>query len=255
MRELLGKVTSVEVEPKRKRKVLDEKMVPESSDLEQSLLDGIDKAISRVIVPRYKKNNGFHPSTTNECARYAVYLFRGIELPQTHSPQVQRIFDNGHAMHERVTGYFKEMGILVHDEYPISHKNPPLEGTLDAIIEWDGPKVVEIKSIGDAGFIYRKLYHKPKDEHYRQIQLYMHSTGIFEGFLLYENKNTQELLPIHVHYDEPFILKLFKKYDKIYGAYEKGILPARPYKSTSVKCERCQLKEHCFSDPDEGQKI
>lgn len=231
------------------------KIVPKESDLEKALVAGIDEVIARDIQTKYRKQTGFSPSATNLCPRYHVYLFRGIDLPATHNSRVQRIFDNGNSTHERIYSYLEKMGILLEKEFRVEHPDPPINSYIDGIIDWDGHKVLEIKSISEAGFTYRRLFHKPKDDHYHQIQLYMHITGLDEGFVLYENKNNQEILPILVEYNEEFVEKVLKKFRKIYKAYTDDKLPVRPYKQSGEKCQNCALLKHCWSDPDVGEKI
>ena len=55
------------------------------------------------------------------------------------------------------------------------------------------------------------MLNKPKDEHYRQAQIYMECLNLDSGFVIYENKNNQQILPIFIERDQPFIDKLFKK--------------------------------------------
>ena len=103
------------------------------------------------------------------------------------------------------------MGILLKEEVPISYDDPPISGTADGIINFDGKKLIELKSISDAGFAYRRTYNKPKDDHVRQAQIYMHCLDLPSGFVIYENKNNQEILPIYIKRDDEFIEKLFKR--------------------------------------------
>lgn len=223
-------------------------------DMEEALADAIDKSIKeKHIVPRTRQIGGFHPSTTNECGRYAVYLFRGVTYQPKYDARTQRIFDNGHATHDRIYKYLDEMGILLECEIPVQHDDPPIEGTADGIIEWEGRKLIELKSIADQGFMLRKAHHKPKDDHYRQAQIYMRCLDLDGGFVIYENKNNQEILPIYVERNNDFIDKLFKKYAKIYSIYKEGNLPKRPYKQiTSTTCRMCDLAEMCWSDKEDG---
>lgn len=220
------------------------------AELELALVEAIDNQLSKRNAPIIKKVSGFHPSYTNQCARYWYYLFEGTELETSFSPQTHRIFDNGHAVHERLYSYLREMGILVAEEIAVSYNNPPIEGTADGIIDLDGPKLIELKSISNEGFHYRSIYKKPKDEHYRQAQIYMRCLNLDSGFVIYENKNNQEILPIFIERDDKFIDKLFKKYDSIYQSYVKGEKPERPYKSSSAKCAACDLRDKCWNDGD-----
>ena len=218
------------------------------NELENSLNKSIDDALIKRNKPEFKKVIGFHPSYTNQCSRYWYYMFEGVPITPDFRAQTLRIFDNGHAVHDRLYGYFKEMGILVAEEIPVSYSSPPIEGTADGIINWHGEKLIELKSISSEGFHYRKLYNKPKDEHYRQAQIYMECLNLDSGFVIYECKNNQEILPIYVEKDQPFIDKLFKKYREIYGNYINGSIPDRPYKRTSKHCSDCNLSALCWGE-------
>jgi len=158
-------------------------------EIRKELTEGIDEHLAKRNTPNFKQVSGFHPSYTNQCARYWFYLFNGVEITPSFNPQTYRIFDNGHAVHNRLYGYFRDMGVLLEEEIPVKWGTPPIEGTADGIIEWNGRKLIELKSISTEGFHYRKLYNKPKDEHYRQAQIYMKCLDLDSGYVIYENKN------------------------------------------------------------------
>lgn len=216
-------------------------------DIVSDLLKTIDDHLEKRNAPETKKVGGFHPSYTNQCSRYWYYLFEGTEMTTTFRPQTYRIFDNGHAVHERLYSYLREIGILVAEEIPVTHDDPPIEGTADGIIDLDGHKLIELKSISNEGFHYRKLHNKPKDDHFRQAQIYMRCLDLPSGLVIYENKNNQEILPIFVERDDAFIDKLFKKYKGIYEAFLNQEIPTQPYKRSSAKCADCALADKCWS--------
>lgn len=226
-----------------------EQKAPEGK-VEISLEVAIDEHLEKRNSPSFKKVNGFHPSYTNQCSRYWYYLFEGTEVTSSFRPQTYRIFDNGHAVHERLYSYFREMGILVAEEIPVDYKEPPIEGTADGIIDWYGHKLIELKSISSEGFHYRQLYNKPKDEHYRQAQIYMRCLDLPSGYVIYENKNNQEILPIHIERDDQFIDKLFVKYNKIYTNFLDKKIPKQPYKRSSANCSSCDLAAMCWGEGD-----
>lgn len=172
------------------------KPTPEPKDpnyisiLAGELVETADKYLGDKSQPYFRKSNGFSPSATNECARRFVYLMGGVEIVPDVGPQLRRIFDNGDSVHERIVKYFREANILLATEERILSKPVPISGYIDAIVELDAtPFIVEIKSINDRGFEARKQMQKPKDDHYKQIQLYMHVRGIHQGLVWYENKN------------------------------------------------------------------
>ena len=228
----------------------------DGEELSELLVKSIDDFLNERNTTDLKRVDGFHPSYTNQCARYWVYLFRGVEAVTDFAPQTYRIFDNGHAVHDRIYSYLSNMNILKHEEIPVTLDDPPIRGTSDGVITFHGDKLIELKSISDAGFAYRKIYNKPKDDHVRQAQIYLRCLNLDSGFVIYENKNNQELLPIYIEKDDTFIDKLFTKYRKIYDAFLNDKLPTRPYKSIASKqCASCNVREFCWSDEDAGTKI
>lgn len=218
-----------------------------ASALEKGLVSAIDDHLFKRNTPTFKQVKGFHPSYTNQCARYWYYLFNGVSVETSFSAQTHRIFDNGHSVHNRLYSYFRDMGILLQEEISVNYDNPPIEGTADGIINWYGERLIELKSISSEGFHYRQIYKKPKDEHYRQAQIYMECLNLDGGFVIYENKNNQEILPIYIDKDQAFIDKLFAKYRDIYGNYVNQSIPEHPYKITSKNCQSCDLRSMCWS--------
>jgi hypothetical protein len=221
------------------------------------LVESIDSHLAKRNGVELKRVEGFHPSYTNQCGRYWVYLFRGVSANVDFASQTYRIFDNGHAVHDRLYSYLSGMGILTEEEIPVESEDPPIRGTADGIINFHGKQLIELKSISDVGFSYRKIYNKPKDDHYRQAQIYMRCLNLDSGFVIYENKNNQEILPLYMERDDEFIDKLYKKYRKIYKNFIDGdVLPGRPYKSIASKqCSWCNVKEFCWKDEDGGKRI
>jgi CRISPR/Cas system-associated exonuclease Cas4 (RecB family) len=244
----------------------DVKLEPDGDDLAAALGEAIDQSIKDSLNGRHRTVKGFHASETNECPRYLVYMFRGVWQPSHDNARLQRIFDNGHGMHKRMGDVFERMGIVKGLEIPVNtvikwtdkkgvEWDIPIESTCDGIINWGEDAIIEFKSIGDAGFVQRRIFKKAKPDHIRQVQIYMKATNLKKAYILYENKNTQAILIFEIDYDEEFIDKLFKKYGKIYKAFKDGKLPERYSSPSSEKCKYCNLKKDCWADNDAGVKI
>lgn len=227
---------------------------PIYDDIESSLKKAVDEALARDTY--FEKQSGtFAPSGTNQCPRFMVYRFTGYNHHEEFRGQTIRIFDNGNDLEDRAIEYFKDMGVYLDSNIEVSLDKPPIRGFIDILIAWNGPKIIECKSINDGGFAKVKAMHKPKDEHYRQIQSYFACTDYVDGFVLYINKNTQEYLPLYVKKDEEFLAKMFEKYGIIYNVHLEGNLPARPYKQTSTNCKRCPAYKHCWEDSNDGVPV
>lgn len=230
--------------------------IPEDmDDLAGSLARAIDAALEGENGVIWKQSDGFAASMNNDCLRYLGYRLRGFEQNIQHSAQLKRIFDNGHSFEDRVQKYFDSLGIIIDRELKLRNEDPPLTGYVDFLIDWDGPKPVELKTTNEMGFQYRQNYKKPSDSHYRQLQVYLEVGGWDSGFVLYENKNNQEIKIFHVVKNQEFIDKLFAKWHKIYDAHKQNILSIRPYKQTSKKCQQCDAYSYCWNDPIEGKKL
>jgi hypothetical protein len=225
------------------------------NELEQSLVKAIDKQLEAANGTFWKQSDTFAPSGTNQCARYMVYRLKGFQQQIDFSGRTRRIFDIGNRVEDFLGETFLSLGILLDEQIEIKIEDPPVRGFCDFLIDWDGPKPVECKSINDAGFVWRKNYRKPKDEHYRQFQFYLEAMDMDEGFLIYICKNDSAMLPLLIKRDPVFIAKTLKKYDKIYKVFKDGNIPVRPYKETSEKCQRCDARSHCWSDGEEGIKV
>ncbi len=248
---------------------IENRQIPEGAedeDLALSLKKAIDANILEGLTGTKRTIKGFHPSNTTECPRYLVYMFRGEWLPPHNNPRLQRIFDTGHSMHKRMGDYFEKMGIVVALEKSVNttlyhidkdgKKWPvPIEGTCDGIIDWNGHKVIEFKSISDMGFAQRRVFGKPKPDHVRQTQIYLAALDLQIGYVIYENKNNQEILIFEVERDQVFLDKLFKKYAKIFKTFKDGKLPTRYKSPTCANCQYCNLNKKCWSDSDEGIKM
>ncbi len=221
--------------------------VESDDDCEITLAKAIDKYLTSRNARREKKLDGFHPSNHSTCPRYWFLLFQGAEVEPKIDARLYRVFDNGHEVHERWYSYFDGMGVLVEKEKKIRVEDPvPISGTVDAIIDWGGKKVVEVKSISQEGFDLRKFYKKPKKDHVEQLQVYLSVLEIDIGLIIYESKNTQDFKIFRVDRDESIYTKRIKTWQKYYKNIQEGKLPPRPYTRTSKACSECELETYCW---------
>ena len=109
--------------------------------------EALAKEVDRFLLEKNKAENptsiktisGFHPSYGYKCKRRWVLLFQGAPIEPKFNARTIRIFDNGHAVHERWGNYFKDMGILEDREVPIRISDPvPIVGHADGILNWGG---------------------------------------------------------------------------------------------------------------------
>jgi len=166
----------------------------------------VDLGLTSLIQEGLERKNSppragvFYPSTLgNKCDRYMYMAYNGMLLWSDIPPRIQRIFDVGGAFEERFEKYLDKVKILVSRELPIKTEEPPISGRIDFIVYPDDPVPVELKTIKQEE--YKKL-RGPKPEHLMQLQLYLNMGNYKHGYILYENKNTQDWKCFRLDKDE-----------------------------------------------------
>jgi CRISPR/Cas system-associated exonuclease Cas4 (RecB family) len=82
--------------------------------------------------------------------------------------------------------------------------------------------------------------------------MYMHIKEFDEGFFVYENKNTQEILVIPIMMNDRnknIIKELFAWMSEVYDNFKDGDLPMRPFTKSSSSCKYCNIKKECWAGP------
>lgn len=238
------------------------KDAPVYTDEELSDIESFERAIDEAILSsrdqsRNVETDGFHPSSlgiaTSKCGRRNVYLLRGVEKKSTFPARVIRIFDTGHAVHERLQTLFESMDVDMQTELPINLEIPPIAGHADGALTWRGKrKLIEIKSCSDDVYMNRLKWKKPKDEHFAQANVYAYILDIDTVWIIYENKNNQSIKIFEKPTDREAAKKIIDTWHAQYLCFVDGELPVRPYKPGHSVCAGCDLREHCYSDPEIG---
>jgi len=167
--------------------------------------------------PQRKNRAGvFYPSMLGSyCMRLLYLAYNGLLPAQVIDDNVQRIFDNGSSLEERMASYFTKMDILLDREIEAKSDNPPISGRADFLLKHaDYDKIgVELKSINDKGF--EALKNRPKREHTVQLQIYLHILKLPYGVVLYENKNNQKLKAFGMLPDPEIWAQILKKCEDV----------------------------------------
>lgn len=81
--------------------------------------------------------------------------------------------------------------------------------------------------------------------------MYMKVLEIDQGFVMYENKNTQEICIIPVDMNEnneKLINDVFDWLRMVYENYRIGSLPSRSFTKSSYQCKGCPAKTECWKN-------
>lgn len=190
------------------------------------------------------------------CPRYWYLAFNEHEFQDANDAQGIANMEVGTQGHARIEKLLEDSGIPADLETEMTYDDPPIRGYIDIMIEWKGEIVVgEFKTTNNEGFMYRRSTMKPSFQHLIQLLIYLKATQKKSGFLLYENKNSQELLVIPVEMNEKneaLLESVFEWLRAVYKNYQEGELPKRPFTRKNKICKGCPLFDWCWNKQPEG---
>jgi CRISPR/Cas system-associated exonuclease Cas4 (RecB family) len=256
-----------------------------NSEEDEKFVEGLPTAINAGYLVKTKtkfvKKNNFSASGltygAGECPRYWTLAFDG-----------QITYDNSDAIgvanrtqgslgHGRIQEAIEASGLLAQDlqmdpiprkydqqthpalEFRVKTDDPPFDGYGDVMIDYKGERLVgEIKTIKNDEFEYRKINRRPKMAHLMQLLLYMKVWKMRKGVMIYENKNTHELLTLPVVVSEHYRAwaeEVFEWMKMVYKNWQEKQLPEIPYRSNSKICKVCPIQKACAEAGDGTIKI
>lgn len=190
------------------------------------------------------------------CRQQVLSLIYRQEQGEQLSVGLLRIFEEGNAIHEKWqrllirAGYSKATDLdytQLCDEYIMSF-TPDIICTVPEF--YDGPMIGEIKSVNT--FSFKKQTKHPSA--WKQCQWYMHLTGIKKGFVLSEDKNTQDFRIEVYDYDPqlvaPFISRAEEIMYRYHRAVDDGKMVKRPGEAKSPDCKMCKecaMRDACWN--------
>jgi hypothetical protein len=203
--------------------------------LSKVLSDAIDKYLLERETDE-RMLHCFHPSSLAYCPRklYEAYLLP-THVKTGQDPRLQRVFANGHDVHDRLQGYLYKTGLLVEDEVLICDTEFEICGHTDGLLNINGNfGVLELKSINKSGFMKLLV---PDPDYIIQMNVYMHCLDLDWGILLYESKDSQEFKEFLVNRDQEIIDQVLGKILYVKKYIARGYAPPR---HQSRKCEYCE---------------
>jgi CRISPR/Cas system-associated exonuclease Cas4 (RecB family) len=227
---------------------------------EKAMIEKIESGYLKDRGPKYRKKKTFSPSTlvwgNGSCARYWFYAFTGAVFSDDADAYAVANMGNGTLSHGRIQKAMADSGFLIEEEAKVINEDPPIFGFADGIVVWEGERlVIEIKTMRDEAFQYRKQDRKPPVYHLEQLLYYMKVFKMSKGLLVYEGKNSHELLILPVEINDEYIEWINQAFDwmrDVRQSWENGLKPERTYRTNSKVCKGCPVKEMCFSEGKEG---
>lgn len=235
----------------------------------QALIDKINSGYIAKRGPKHQVKKTFAPSTLvwshGECARYWYLAFEGNVFESNDTPYGVANMTAGTKSHDRIQQAMLDADIAVAyvdeeetkkegetvytTEFKVINNDPPIFGYGDAMIKWEGEEIVgEIKTMPSDAFEYFKTLGKPKLGHMMQLLLYMKILDKSKGVMIYENKNTHDLLAFPVQVNDKYIAWINNTFDwlrTVRQAWKDKTIPQKNYRSNSKICKGCPLKAAC----------
>lgn len=175
---------------------------------------------------------------------------------------LMRIFEQGNAIHEKWQRLFIRAGYSKASDLDVTQFNDAykISFTPDIICSipefYDGKMIGEIKSVNT--FQFQRMVKHPSA--WKQCQWYMYLTGIHKGFVLSEDKNTQDFKIEVYDYDPSIVAPFIDRAEAIKYYYNKLMkqhkMVQRPDGAKSSDCKRCKdcpMRLSCWNL--EGGKI
>lgn len=164
-----------------------------------------------------------------ECDRQLWYAFRWATPPEAMTGRKLRLFETGHREEERMIADLVDAGVKVEHVDPATgrqwsvealggHVRGRLDGIGTGLAEAPAARhVLEFKTHNDKSFkeLVKKGVKAAKPAHWRQMNGYMHLTGIARAFYLAHNKNTDELHGERVEYDPVEAAQMMARAERI----------------------------------------
>lgn len=229
--------------------------VEKNSEL-QELIDTINTGYLAKYKTEHKQKKSFSPSTLvyghGACPRYWYYAFDGAEFESDVDAYAAANMQAGTDAHARIQKAMTDSGLPVEHEKKVVHDDPPIFGYSDSVLVWkENSTVIEIKTMREESFAYRKQTNKPPTYHVEQLIIYMKVFKVSKGILLYESKNSHDLHAIAVEVTPEYIAwvdNAFEWMREVRSAWENRKLSKKPYRSNSKICKRCPVQTTCFAD-------
>lgn len=190
-----------------------------------------------------------------ECDRALFYQFRWSTEP-TFDGRMLRLFSTGDLEEIRLVKDLRSIGIEVYEHDPntgkqfrVSEVGGHFAGSMDGCAkgfqESSAWHVLEFKTSNAKGFAKLKKIgvEESRPEHFAQMQVYMHLTGMERAFYLCVCKDTDEIWGERVRYHAPTALRLIERARRIIAATEP---PSRISDNPDAfACKWCDHKEIC----------
>lgn len=170
------------------------------------------------------------PSAAGKCPRALAYQKLFPELAEPLTPRALSVFMLGHLVHDLERHLIAQVNPLtdVEREVVFDFDGEAVAGHIDGILHLaSGPVLLDVKTTNAASF-ERMLREGPSPDYVAQLNVYLHATGLREGFLWLFNKDTAHRTVLPVEYQPEVVEAVRERWEQVRRATADA-LPPRAY--------------------------
>jgi len=232
---------------------------PHMADREERITLDFNKLIENHLTRETKPKaiGRYYPSEIGSCMRKLWYSYTS---PKPYKMDMIKIFEVGNILHDFIAEVMRSEKNphieLLSSELPfkLQMRDFVISGRIDDLLlvkESGKIFLVEVKSTSSLAYTTA-----PQPHHIMQLQLYMHALKIFNGFILYVEKNTLHSRAFEVKYDERIAAIALDRFSKLHKHLISKEIPApeaRLKPEMAWMCRRCDWKEECFAQTPDSE--
>ena len=202
----------------------------------------------------------------HSCARYLWYTFRACCRPE-FTGRMYRLLERGDLEEVRFCKDLRDIGCTVHEidpdtgkQFEVSALGGHFSGHMDgcAVGIPEAPKtwhVCEFKTHNAKSYakLQKEGVEKAKPQHFAQMQVYMHLTGMTRAIYMAVNKDTDEIYVERVRYDKQKAEALLTRAERIIASTTPPErIASRP---DYYECSWCDAKTICWASSESSLPI
>lgn len=221
--------------------------IPERENTIESLIDKSHE--NRPSKPRPHMGASMLGSA---CERWMWLSFRWAVQPK-FAGRILRLFRRGHQEEVNIIKDLRAIGVMVKpvDTQDGVNFGCHVSGSIDAVIEGGVPEAPHKRHIGEFkthslksfNDVEAKGVEKSKPEHYAQMQVYMHGTGIDRALYVAVCKDNDRIYTERVRYDQEVAEKLVARGKRI--ALSERMPPPISTDPSWFQCKFCDAHSFC----------
>ena len=221
--------------------------IPDRENTIESLIDKTHENRAQKPRPHMGASMLGHP-----CDRWLWLSFRWAVQP-IFPGRILRLFRRGHQEEPNIINDLRSIGVMVQNLETQTNVNfgSHVSGSVDAVIEGGVPEAMQKRHIGEFKTHSLKSFNdmeakgveKSKPEHFAQMQVYMHGTGIDRALYVAVCKDNDRIYTERVRYNKEIAEKLVERGKRI--ALSERMPPPISTDPSWYQCKFCAAHSFC----------